>query len=414
MRSISKISQINRATLLFPFALVLFEFAVYIANDMVQPAMLMVTQEFKVDASWVPLSMAAFLIGGTSLSWLTGPLSDQIGRRPVLLGGVFFFIVSCLATYLVHSIESFMALRVLQGIGLCFISTVGYATVQEAFDEKNAVKVSALMSNVALLAPMIGPLGGAALIEYAPWRSCFLFIAIISFFALIGLWLKMPETVFSHTEKPPISRIFHEYLALFKQSRFVMLALLMPMLGMPLIGWIAISPLILVNDFGYNLLEYGLWQLPVLGSLVLGNFCLMRATDHWPLGRSALISCWPLAGGVVLILLGLLFPLFFHFNTPLLLVLGICCCTFSDGLATAVLYRFALTASEQTKGTVSAGISIIVTVGYTIGIEVARLCYLAAGTLGFTLAMSAFSCYYIFKVRACVHSEMSKRHSTPL
>jgi len=405
MRSASKISYINRVTLLFPFALVLFEFAVYIANDMVQPAMLMVTQEFKVDPSWVPLSMTAFLIGGITLSWLTGPLSDQIGRRPVLLGGVIFFIVSCLATYFVHSIESFMALRAVQGVGLCFISTVGYATVQESFDEKNAVKVTALMSNVALLAPMVGPLAGAALIEFAPWRSCFLFIATISLIALIGLWLKMPETVHPHSKKPPISRIFHEYVTLFKQRRFVLLSILMPMLGMPLIGWIAISPLILVNDFGFNLLEYGLWQLPVLGSLVLGNLCLMRATDYWPLGRSVLVCCWPITAGVALILLGL------QFNTPLLLVLGVSCCTFSEGLAMAVLYRFALMASEQAKGAVSAGISLTVTAGYAIGIEAMRLCYMAAGVLGFTLAITAFSVCFIFIARPCVRSEMSRRLS---
>jgi len=406
MRSTSQISKINRATLLFPFALVLFEFAVYIANDMVQPAMLMVTQEFKVDTSWVPLSMTAFLVGGITLSWLTGPLSDQIGRRPVLLGGVIFFILACLATYFVHSIESFMALRVLQGIGLCFISTVGYATVQESFDEKSAVKVTALMSNVALLAPMVGPLAGAALIKFAPWRSCFLFIATISFIALIGLALKMPETVHPHSEKPPISRIFHEYVTLFKQRRFVLLSFLMPILGMPLLGWIAISPLILVNDFGFSLLAYGLWQFPVLGGLVLGNLCLIRVTDYWPLGRSVLICCWPIVVGTLLALLGL------QSDTPLLLVLGISCCTFSEGLAMAVLYRFALMASEQAKGAISAGISIIVTVGYAIGIEVMRLCYMAAGTLGFTLAMAAFSVCFILIVRPCIRSEMSRRLST--
>lgn len=117
-------AKLSRSNLLFPLALVLFEFAVYICNDMVQPAMLAVTREFLVDASWVPASMTAFLLGGALLSWLTGPLSDRIGRRPVLLFGVAYFTVTCLATYLVSSIEAFIALRLLQGIGLCFINAV--------------------------------------------------------------------------------------------------------------------------------------------------------------------------------------------------------------------------------------------------------------------------------------------------
>ena len=175
----AKISHLNRHTLLFPLALVLFEFAVYIANDMAQPAMLMVTQEFGASAAWVPLSMTWFIIGGAALSWLTGPLSDRIGRRPVMLAGVLFFIISSLATYLVHDIYSFMLLRLIQGMGLSLISAVGYAAVQETFEEIAAIRVTALMANVALLAPMVGPLAGAALIQVAPWRSCFLLIATL-------------------------------------------------------------------------------------------------------------------------------------------------------------------------------------------------------------------------------------------
>ena len=38
--------KLSRATLMFPLALVLFEFSVYIGNDLVQPAMLAITQDF--------------------------------------------------------------------------------------------------------------------------------------------------------------------------------------------------------------------------------------------------------------------------------------------------------------------------------------------------------------------------------
>ena len=112
--------------------------------------------------------MTGFLLGGALLPWLVGPLSDHIGRRPVMLGGVAFFILSCMATLFSHDIWSFMLLRVLQGMGLCFISAVGYATIQEAYAEKTAVKVTALMANVALVAPLIGPVAGAAFIQVFP------------------------------------------------------------------------------------------------------------------------------------------------------------------------------------------------------------------------------------------------------
>jgi MFS transporter, DHA1 family, multidrug/chloramphenicol efflux transport protein len=405
----TKITTLNRSTLLFPLALVLFEFAVYIGNDMAQPAMLLVTQEFGVGISWVPLSMTAYLIGGASLSWLTGPLSDRVGRRPVLLGGVAFFILCCLATYFVHDIETFIGLRVLQGIGLCFIGSVGYATVQETFDEVNAVKVTALMANVALIAPMIGPLAGAALTGVAPWRSCFLFISAISLISLTGLWKKMPETVSPHSEKPPYSQIFHDYLSLFRERRFVLSALSMALISLPLIGWIAMSPVLLVEDFGLSLLEYGLWQLPIFGSLVVGNLVVFFIADRWPLGRSVLISFWPMLAGMGCLLTGTLI----HAQSPFCLVTGISLIAFAEGLSIAVLYRFALMSSEHDKGIVSSGTSILAMTFYALGIEITRLAYIAAAEPGFCLAIIGLTCCFIAISQPRIRDEMRLRALSP-
>ncbi|MBC7490729.1 MAG: hypothetical protein H7240_12960 [Glaciimonas sp.] len=86
-----KISTLNRSTLMFPLVLVLFEFSVYIANDMIQPGMIIVTREFGASAARIVSAMTAFLFGGALLQWLFGPFSDRIGRCPVMLGGTLFY-----------------------------------------------------------------------------------------------------------------------------------------------------------------------------------------------------------------------------------------------------------------------------------------------------------------------------------
>ncbi len=101
-----------------------------------------------------------------------GPLSDRIGRRPVMLAGVVWFIVTCLAILLAQNIEQFTLLRFLQGISLCFIGAVGYAAIQESFEEAVCIKITALMANVALIAPLLGPLVGAAWIHVLPGKGC--------------------------------------------------------------------------------------------------------------------------------------------------------------------------------------------------------------------------------------------------
>ena len=172
---------LNRATLMFPLALVLFEFSVYIGNDLVQPAMLAITKEFGVSSSWAPSSMSFYLLGGACVAWLLGPLSDRLGRKKVLLTGVLFFSVCCLLILLTHNIEQFLALRFLQGIGLTVISAVGYAAIQETFEERDAIKVMALMANISLLAPSLGPVLGAFLIDHVSWHWGFIGIAVLAF-----------------------------------------------------------------------------------------------------------------------------------------------------------------------------------------------------------------------------------------
>ena len=105
-----QISKLTLAALLFPLALVLFEFAVYLGNDLVQPAMLGVTRDFGVSSAWAPSSMSFYLLGGGCLAWLMGPLSDRIGRKKVLLSGALFFSVMCLLILLTQNIQSFLGL----------------------------------------------------------------------------------------------------------------------------------------------------------------------------------------------------------------------------------------------------------------------------------------------------------------
>jgi len=190
----NRTGRLGRQALLFPLCLVLYEFSTYIGNDMIQPGMLAVVEQYQAGVEWVPTSMTAYLAGGMFLQWLLGPLSDRIGRRPVMLAGVVWFIVTCLATLLAQNIEQFTVLRFLQGISLCFIGAVGYAAIQESFEEAVCIKITALMANVALIAPLLGPLVGAAWVHAAPWEMMFVLFAVLAAISFFGLWRAMPET----------------------------------------------------------------------------------------------------------------------------------------------------------------------------------------------------------------------------
>jgi MFS transporter, DHA1 family, multidrug/chloramphenicol efflux transport protein len=369
MHSIQPV-KLSKATLMFPLALVLFEFSVYIGNDLVQPAMLAITEDFGVSSSWAPSSMSFYLLGGACVAWLLGPLSDRFGRKRVLLYGVLFFAITCLLILLTTRIESFLFLRFLQGFGLSVISAVGYAAIQENFDERDAIKVMALMANVSLLAPLLGPVLGAFMIDHISWHWGFIGIAILTLVSWFGLKAKMPETKRS-IPKQPLSYMVDDFKKVFSNKKFLMLTLSLPLVSMPLMLWIALSPVMLVEGLGLSSMQYGLAQFPVLGGLILGNLVLLKIVDKLALGKTVLIGLPLMLIGTLIILLGVIFPSYFI----LCLILGMSLVSFGEGMSFSVLYRFALMSSDVAKGTVAAAVSVLLMLCFFIFLELGRVLY---------------------------------------
>ncbi|RZG74385.1 MFS transporter [Acinetobacter sp. WCHAc060025] len=361
---------LSRATLMFPLALVLFEFSVYIGNDLIQPAMLAITKEFGVSSAWAPSSMSFYLLGGACVAGIMGPLSDRIGRKKVLLGGVAFFVITCLLILLTGNIESFLVLRFLQGFGLSVIASAGYAAIQETFEERDAIKVMALMANISLLAPLIGPVVGAALIDHVSWHWGFIGIAFLAFLSWFGLKAKMPNNQIS-IPKQPVSYIWDDYKKVFKNKTFLGLTLGMPMVAMPLMLWIALSPVMLVEELGLSSLQYGLAQFPVLGGLIVGNIVLIKLVDRLALGRTVLIGLPLMLLGTAIVVIGTIWREYFLYCV----ILGMTLVSFGEGISFSVLYRFALMSSEVSKGTVAAAVSVLLMMTFFVVIEIIRILY---------------------------------------
>ena len=312
--------RLGRQALLFPLCLVLYEFATYIGNDMIQPGMLSVVEEFGVGNEWVPTSMTAYLAGGMFLQWLLGPLSDRIGRRPVMLTGVVWFIVTCLATLLAQTIEQFTLLRFLQGISLCFIGAVGYAAIQESFEEAVCIKITALMANVALIAPLLGPLVGA-------------------------LQKAMPETATRMGEKLSVKELGRDYREVLKNLRFVAGALATGFVSLPLLAWIAQSPVIIISGEQATSYEYGLLQVPIFGALIAGNLVLARQTSRKTVRSLIILGGWPIMIGLLISAIATVAST----HAYLWMTAGLSVYAFGIGLANAGLVRLTLFASEMSK-----------------------------------------------------------------
>ncbi|KTD39308.1 multidrug efflux system protein [Legionella nautarum] len=391
----------RKQALVFACFLVLYEFLTYIANDMIMPGMIKVVESFHGSETAVATSLTAYILGGASLQLFLGPLSDSYGRRPVMLAGAVLFLLCTIAIACSNSMEYFLIARFFQGMGLCFIGVIGYATLQEIFAEMDAIRLISIMANVSTIAPLLGPLLGAAFIHYFSWRLIFVIIGLFALLALWGLWQFMPEPI-GQTKRngEQIIRIslsprtvLTNYKNLLINPSFMLGSIALGLMGLPCIAWIALSPVILIANAKLSVIQYGLWQIPLFTASIFGNWVLQRLTHRGTVKKilrfgSAIIGI----GLLVSFLLPLAINHYFIWLLP-----GLIIYFFGLGIAGAPLNRFILFCTPIGKGTTSALMSMIGMCSQAIGIEIANLLYESHNNIlfGFFCALVALL-YFIF------------------
>ncbi len=361
--------------LLFPLAMVIYDFSAYLTTELIQPGIIHIIREFEADVALAPASVSLYLAGGLALQWLLGPLSDRIGRRPVLLTGAIIFALACFSMIFVTSIDQYLIARFIQGTSICFISTVGYVSIQEAFDEKESIRIMAALTSIVLLAPVIGPLAGAGLMNFLHWKLLFAIIGAMSLLAWALLIFNMPETVTSQGRGFRPGEVFSEFVRAFKQPVVLTGALALSFSNLPIITWVALSPVILIDDGGMSRGAYAWTQVPVFGGVIIASIIVARfikdPTSPRFIWRTIPIQ---LTGLLVLLAGNIAWP-----HTWWWSVSGTSLYALGTGLLFPVLFRFALFSHSLPKGTVSATINIVALSFMAASVEVARWVYFQAG-----------------------------------
>lgn len=139
------------------------------------------------------LSLYLLLLGCGQL--LFGPLSDRIGRRPVLLGGALLFTLASAGLALTVSAGLFLALRLAQAGGAAAMLVATFATVRDAYaTRREAAVIYSLLGSMLAFVPAFGPLLGAGVDHGFGWRGIFWLLAGLGTLAGLHAFRRWPET----------------------------------------------------------------------------------------------------------------------------------------------------------------------------------------------------------------------------
>lgn len=358
--------------LLFPLLLVCYEVATYLSNDMYLPALPLIANDLQVSQQQVQLSLTTWFLGATSLQLILGPLSDRYGRRPILLsGGILFILSSCICA-LTSQIHILLIARFLQGATVCSMITAGYASIHEYYNQKQAIRLLALMSSITVLAPAFGPLIGNFILYFADWHTIFWLLTLWATL-VIGLLFKwMPETNPPANRHPlNISTLGKNYFAILSNSHFLTPLLIFCLLFCGLILWISTGPFMVAHEFGSSSLLFGIAQIFIFGCYALVShwikFLIERINPALLIKRGIYLTC---TGSMLGILCTKLWP-----NSLVSIIFVMVLYAAGAGLALAPLNRATIEASTEPMGTRMAIFSTSMSAFGSMGSLLASLFY---------------------------------------
>lgn len=329
--------------MIFPILLVIYEVIVYLSTDMYLPALPSIQQHFLLDTQATQATLTMWFLGSGSCQWLTGPLSDNLGRRPIMLGSMLCFALACLLCSYTENYHIFLLGRFIQGAMIGPIFVAGYAAIHERYPEKQAVKLLAIMGVITLAAPTVGPMAGAAVMHLSKWQDIFLILAGIATALGAGIALVMPETL-KEPHSLHLITVAKNYTKALSSFKFVAPILTNCCTFAAMIIWLTMGAFI-THAQGFSEHEYGLIQACAFGCFILGNRIIPLAINRMSMALIVLmgLSISTVAGGSVLVL-------FFMHPSNTMAIIALSTITFGTGMCGPNLQKMALQASDEPTG----------------------------------------------------------------
>ena len=127
--------------------------------------------------------------------FLYGPVSDSVGRKPVVLFGVTVFAAGCLVSALAESFTLMLAGRFLQGVGAAAPRVVTMAIIRDCYRGEAMAQILSLIMAVFIIVPMVAPAIGQGILWIADWRTIFYVLLFLAVLAQLWFSLRQPETL---------------------------------------------------------------------------------------------------------------------------------------------------------------------------------------------------------------------------
>ncbi|MGW3468734.1 MDR family MFS transporter [Saccharopolyspora sp. NPDC000995] len=142
-------------------------------------------REFRVDAAALQWVLTGYMISLAVFIPSSGWIADRFGSKRTFQAAVVIFTFASVLCGVSTEMWQLVGARVLQGVGGGMLVPVGQAMLFRAFPPNERVKAGAVLAIPITVAPMLGPVLGGVLVQYANWRWIFFINVPVGALALL-------------------------------------------------------------------------------------------------------------------------------------------------------------------------------------------------------------------------------------
>lgn len=343
--------------------------------NMFLPALPRMAADFGTSARVMGWAISGYMLASGLIQLVMGPLSDRLGRRPVMLGAMAVYALASTGCLLAREVEAFLLWRALQATVVAG-TVLSAAAIRDLYPPEQAAGRLGTLAAAMALAPMLGPMAGGALTELAGWRAGFLFYTLAGAAALTLVWVDLGET--RTGPRRSLAEQWAAYALLVRARIFWGFALCQAFSVGAFFVFLAGAPFVAVGTFGLSAAAIGAGLGSITGGYMLGSAITARLSARAGLGRMILAGrVAALAGlslGMVAFTAGL--------SHPLLLFAATICVGFGNGLTLPSANSGVMSVNPQLAGS-AAGLAgaLVVLIGAGLSAAAVAVLERAGGPL---------------------------------
>ena len=269
--------------------LVLLTSVSVLSLNMFLPSMGQIAEDLEAEYALVSLALGGYLAVSAVLQLILGPISDRVGRRPVMLAGMAVFTLASVGCALAQDIWVFLAFRMVQcavGVGM----VLSRAVVRDTAPPQEAARRLAVIGTAMALAPLMGPVIGGVLDEAFGWRATFWAFVIMGAALLALSWADLGETNLERSTS--FGAQFRAYPDLFRAKLFGAYCVLLVFSVGGFYAFLGGAPQVGAAAYGLTPAWLGVGMGSISGGFMIGNIVSTRMARHWGIVRLMVVGRW--------------------------------------------------------------------------------------------------------------------------